>query len=133
VWLWQDDDAGMVTMAQLKAMGEALPEACVLHEQPSDLTSLICTSGSTGKPKAAVMTSRKFLDYQLRYMRGDFDPFVTYFNTVTDRKPTYSCFLSGGRCAMISCSANLFQDIRQISPTYVSATPRFWQVINARN
>lgn len=48
---------------------------------------------------------------------------------ISDREDVITCLISGGRVGICSNIANVFDDIKILSPSRISSTPRFWNGI----
>ncbi|KJE91167.1 hypothetical protein CAOG_02344 [Capsaspora owczarzaki ATCC 30864] len=105
-----------------------------IYAEPSAaLTALIHTSGSTGRPKGAMMTSRIWRGFIVHSSIHGNDPAVSItkdpLSHISDRQDVHGDLSHGYRIGILSSLANVFDDIRLLSPNYIASTPRMWNVL----
>lgn len=134
-------DPGVISLAELRRLGREhntrQPDELmhrVKQVKPEDLAILVYTSGTTGKPKGA-MHSHKGLVYTVRG-----------YNTLVaqDASDERMCFLplchiaermggeyfamyTGSKLNFVENPETVPENVREISPTVVTAVPRVWE------
>ncbi|KAH3745124.1 long-chain fatty-acid-CoA ligase FadD9 [Pelomyxa schiedti] len=103
-----------------------------VHRRPGDIVSIIYTSGSTGSPKGVPFYEKSLL-WVVQHGMFSFDPHVeALFASLVnsgDRKFFYRTICSGGRVGLVDKIDLLYDYLRVLGPTYMIATPRFYEVL----
>jgi long-chain acyl-CoA synthetase len=102
--------------------------------QPGDTAMIIYTSGTTGPPKGAMLSHRSIL-WQAEATRTIFaatpdDEVVSYlpFAHVYENLITvFGAVRSGYVVNFVESLDTLFQNLREVSPTYFASVPRIWE------
>ncbi|MEJ2190133.1 MAG: AMP-binding protein, partial [Acidobacteriota bacterium] len=96
-----------------------------------DLYTVIFTSGSTGSPKGYPVTRgrwREGMEYRANlwpYVVVSYQPFAL----AADRKAVWQVVLNGGRVGFARSGSLLFDDIREVRPTYFEGPPAIWNIV----
>lgn len=127
------DDFLKQGQAFLDAHPERLPAALAAVE-PDDTAMIIYTSGTTGPPKGAMLSHRNVLweiESILRSvpLRGDDEvvsylPFAHIFENFTS---VFWPVRLGMVVSFVESPDTLFQNMREVSPTYFGGPPRIWE------
>ena len=116
-----------------------LIEEIVEQGSGDDLAALVYTSGTTGLPKGA-MLSQRYVIFQLQlapdYVRlTAADEILTYLPLCHIAERVFSGWLPIAHGATISFAESpetVFQNLQELSPTYVFAVPRVWEKFYSR-
>lgn len=134
-------DAEVISLDALRAMGRqhALAHPHQLAErvqavQPEDLAILVYTSGTTGKPKGA-MHSHRGLVYTVRgnnalIPQGEADErmcFLPLCHIAERMGGQYFSMYTGTVLNFVENAETVPENIREVSPTVLSAVPRTWE------
>lgn len=103
----------------------------VRPDTDDDRYTVIFTSGSTGSPKGYPVTRRRWregMEYGANiwpYVVVSYQPFAL----AADRKAVWQIVLNGGRVGFARPGSLLFDDIREVRPTYFEGPPAIWGVV----
>jgi len=122
--------------------GEAHPgrvERIVSDGSPDDIAILVYTSGTTGLPKGA-MLSQRYAMYQMSlvpeyFAMGPDDELLTYLPLCHIAERVFSGMLPVACGATINFAESpetVFQNLVELSPTYLFAVPRVWEKFYSR-
>lgn len=121
----------LLCLSDLERLGEMVEDVEEVITGPDELETLVYTSGSTGIPKGAMFTAsswRSQLCHQ--WASSGIDTSVTW--SISDRKNDYRHLYYGGAVAIYNGNmARIFDDIAEIKPDQLNATPAFWNKIYA--
>jgi long-chain acyl-CoA synthetase len=102
--------------------------------EPDDTAMIIYTSGTTGPPKGAMLTHRNILwavDAALQSLPWNEDeevvsylPFAHIFENFTS---VFNAVRLGYVVNFVESPDTLFQNLREVSPTYFAGPPRIWE------
>ncbi|MGH7267550.1 MAG: AMP-dependent synthetase/ligase, partial [Candidatus Rokuibacteriota bacterium] len=102
--------------------------------QPEDAAMIIYTSGTTGPPKGAMLTHRNILWVQEAIAEAipldendevvSYLPFAHIFENYTS---VFSAVRRGYVVNFVESMDTLFQNVREVSPTYFAGPPRIWE------
>ena len=128
-------DAGA---AALQATASELEER-IEAGKGSDLAVLIYTSGTTGKPKGACV-SNNYLLFQMGMAPDPLpitadDEVLTYLPLCHAAERMISLCISLGHGQVLNfaeSSETVFQNIQELSPTFLFAVPRIWEKLYSR-
>jgi len=135
-------DAQVMSLEALREIGRAYASAHpgelerrVAARKPADLAILVYTSGTTGKPKGAMISHRNLV----HVVRG-YDAVLPRANATDERMcflplchiaervgGEYLALLSGGVLNFVENPDTVPENVREISPTVVTAVPRVWE------
>eukprot|EP00727_Mastigamoeba_balamuthi_P007334 m51a1_g3220 putative fatty-acid- ligase fadd9 (1567) ;mRNA; f:53840-61856 len=108
------------------------------HEwSPPDVVTVIftrrATHGTTGVPKGIARTDKIVREGLVWADPPTDDPYVSISKDslahLSDRENVYYTLINGGRVGLCPHIENVFEDIREFSPTSLVAVPRFWNVL----
>ena len=134
---------GAMTLDDLRARGEAIPEATVDERvaavSPDDVATLIYTSGTTGPPKGCILTHENFLaamrNYQERLdlLREDvpivFFMFLPLAHSLARIIEVLVLDVGGTLAFWEGRPEQLLTDLREARPTYLPSVPRIFEKI----
>ncbi len=119
------------------AFGEGHPRAVAERREslgPEDTAMIIYTSGTTGPPKGAMLSHRSILwvtDALLQVNPGGpEDEVVSYLPFAHIYENLISVFQAirlGSVVNFVESMDTLFQNMREVSPTYFGSVPRIWE------
>jgi long-chain acyl-CoA synthetase len=124
-------------LKQGKTFAEAHPGAVALRReqgQPSNTAMIIYTSGTTGPPKGAMLSHASILwgtaaAQQINPV-SEADEVVSYLPFAHVYENLISVFggvRAGYVVSFVESMDTLFQNLREISPTYFGSVPRIWE------
>ncbi len=101
---------------------------------PEDTAMMVYTSGTTGPPKGAMISHRNILEVarsfaEIHPARED-DEVISYLPLAHIYENLISVFRAigiGHAVNFIESPETLFQNLREISPTYFASVPRIWE------
>jgi long-chain acyl-CoA synthetase len=135
------DDPGIVSLDALRALGRAhrrehpgALDARIDALDPEALAILVYTSGTTGKPKGAMICHRSLVVSMRGYHRvlpqSERDErmcFLPLCHIAERMGGEYFGMYSGTKLNFVENPATVPENIREISPTVVTAVPRVWE------
>jgi long-chain acyl-CoA synthetase len=139
--LWGFDDPRVVFLGDFLRQGEAVPaaepgrvEARLAEVEPGDTAMIIYTSGTTGPPKGAMLShaSCLFMGESLleRNTAVEGDELVSYL-PLAHVYENLGSVLQHSRVGyvvnFVESMETLFQNLREVSPTYFASVPRIWE------
>jgi fatty acid CoA ligase FadD9 len=121
----------VLSMSDLERLGQNVEDAEMVITKPDELETLVYTSGSTGIPKGAMFSASAWKDQLCHhYATSDIERSVSW--SISDRKNDYRHLYYGGAVAIYNGDmSRIFEDISQIKPHQMNATPAFWNKIYA--
>jgi long-chain acyl-CoA synthetase len=109
-------------------------EECLAAIQPDDTAMIIYTSGTTGPPKGAMLSHQNILwttDALLKINPGrEDDEVISYLPFAHIYENLISVFQAlrvGYTVNFVESLDTLFQNLREVSPTYFASVPRIWE------
>ncbi len=139
--LWGFDDPRVVFFGDFLRQGDAFLdagagrfEARLAEVEPGDTAMIIYTSGTTGPPKGAMLShaSSLFMGESLleRNAAVEGDELVSYL-PLAHVYENLGSVLQHGRIGyvvnFVESLETLFQNLREVSPTYFASVPRVWE------
>ncbi len=139
--LWGFADERVVFFEDFLKQGQAaldrdpgLADARMAAIEPEDTAMIIYTSGTTGPPKGAMLSHRNILWLteafgQVNPGRAD-DEVVSYLPLAHIYENLVSVFQAirvGSVVNFVESLDTLFQNVREVSPTYFASVPRIWE------
>jgi len=135
------DDPWLISFAQLLELGEELdneqPELFLkeLWEgKPDDVALMLMTSGTTGEPKMVMLTYENFTDMAYKWLKtapigiGDNWISITPPAWIVDQMWGVGVTLCGGMTMNFpETFETVFEDFREIGPTVIITSSRFWE------
>jgi long-chain acyl-CoA synthetase len=119
------------------AFAEAHPGAVAERREairPEDTAMIIYTSGTTGPPKGAMLAHASVLAVTEAFQRvnptSERDEVVSYLPFAHIYENLVSVFgpaRTGGVVNFVESLDTLFQNLREVSPTYFASVPRIWE------
>ena len=114
-------------------------EECVSKGRSEDLAVLIYTSGTTGMPKGS-MLSHRYILFQMQLAPDYFpltekDEILTYLPLCHVAERVFSGWLPIAHGTTINFAESpetIFQNLQELSPTFVFAVPRVWEKFYSR-
>ena len=114
-------------------------EECVSNGRSEDLAVLIYTSGTTGMPKGS-MLSHRYILFQMQLAPDYFpltekDEILTYLPLCHVAERVFSGWLPIAHGTTINFAESpetIFQNLQELSPTFVFAVPRVWEKFYSR-
>ena len=114
-------------------------EECVSKGRSEDLAVLIYTSGTTGMPKGS-MLSHRYILFQMQLAPDYFpltekDEILTYLPLCHVAERIFSGWLPIAHGTTINFAESpetIFQNLQELSPTFVFAVPRVWEKFYSR-
>lgn len=140
------DDPLVVPLERLQATGRAAMadhaaeiDARIAAGRSTDTAVLIYTSGTTGKPKGACVP-HSYLLFQMGAAPdplpiGPDDEILTYLPLCHAAERMVSLCMSLGHGQVLNfaeSSETVFQNIQELSPTFLFAVPRIWEKLYSR-
>jgi long-chain acyl-CoA synthetase len=106
---------------------------------PDDLAILVYTSGTTGPPKGVMQSHRSTLGglapFKTAFTWSEDDEVVAYMplSHIAERINSFLLGMVHGYTAnFIEKPETLFQDLKEVSPTFFLSVPRTWEKFKAR-
>ena len=139
LWGFTDDRVTFLTdfVKQGTAFAEAQPAAAAERRaaiDPDDTAMIIYTSGTTGPPKGAMLSHRSILWVTAAFLDinrvGPEDEVVSYLPFAHIYENLISVFGAlrvGYVVNFVESLDTLFQNLREVSPTYFASVPRIWE------
>ena len=135
------DDPWLISFAQLLELGEELdneqPELFLkeLWEgKPDDVALMLMTSGTTGEPKMVMLTYENFTDMAYKWLKtapigiGDNWISITPPAWIVDQMWGVGVTLCGGMTMNFpETFETVVEDFREIGPTVIITSSRFWE------
>ena len=114
-------------------------EECVSKGRSEDLAVLIYTSGTTGMPKGS-MLSHRYILFQMQLAPDYFpltekDEILTYLPLCHVAERIFSSWLPIAHGTTINFAESpetIFQNLQELSPTFIFAVPRVWEKFYSR-
>jgi len=125
------DGPVVLSLSDLERLGQNVQDPPMVITKPSELETLVYTSGSTGLPKGAMFTADAWKN-QLCHQNAstNIDKSVSW--SISDRKNDFRHLYYGGAVAIYNGDmSRIFDDICEIRPHQMNATPAFWNKIYA--
>jgi fatty acid CoA ligase FadD9 len=121
----------LLSLADLERLGQNVEEPVEVITKPDELETLVYTSGSTGIPKGAMFSASAWHGQLCHhYAPTTIQKSVSW--SISDRKNDYRHLYYGGAVAIYNGDmARIFEDISEIRPHQMNATPAFWNKIYA--
>jgi len=140
------DDPWLISFAQLLELGEELdneqPELFLkeLWEgKPDDVALMLMTSGTTGEPKMVMLTYENFTDMAYKWLKtapigiGDNWISITPPAWIVDQMWGVGVTLCGGMTMNFpETFETVVEDFREIGPTVIITSSRFWEDLASR-
>ncbi|MEQ9138565.1 MAG: AMP-binding protein [Thalassobaculum sp.] len=139
------DDPRVLDLAVLEQRGEALHKAdpaafdAMVEATSGDAVAILCTtSGTTSNPKLAMLSGSRFIRHVITYLKADpkdhTDEYVSVLPLPWIMEQIYC--LGFGQIARMTVNFpesqdTMFQDLREIGPTFLLLAPRLWEQIAA--
>ena len=119
------------------AFAEAHPGAVAERRAaiaPEDTAMVIYTSGTTGPPKGAMLCHRSIVWVTEAFREvnplGPDDDVVSYLpfaHVYENLVSVFGAIYNGYVVSFVESMATLFQNLREVSPTYFASVPRIWE------
>lgn len=121
----------VLCISDLERLGQHVATPKEVITGPDELETLVYTSGSTGIPKGAMFTAKAWHGQLChKWASAGVDTSVTW--SISDRKNDYRHLYYGGCVAIYNGEmSRIFEDISEIKPHQLNATPAFWNKIYA--
>lgn len=103
---------------------------------PDDVAMIIYTSGTTGPPKGAMLSHRSILwvtEAALRVNPGLLTPddevlsYLPFAHVFENLISVFQAIRTGYVVNFVESLETLFQNLREVSPTYFASVPRIWE------
>jgi long-chain acyl-CoA synthetase len=135
------DDSGVISLEDLRVLGRQYlagePDAVrrrMQNVRPTDLAILVYTSGTTGKPKGAMHSHRGIVHTVRGYnslipQREDDERmcFLPLCHIAERVGGEYFALYTGARLNFVENPDTVPENVREISPTVMTAVPRVWE------
>ncbi|HZY04293.1 MAG TPA: AMP-binding protein [Anaeromyxobacteraceae bacterium] len=139
--LWGFDDPRVVFLGAFLKEGEALlsadpgrVEARLAEVEPGDTAMIIYTSGTTGPPKGAMLSHRNCLfmgESLLERNAADVSDELVSYLPLAHVYENLGSVMQHARIGyvvnFVESMDTLFQNLREVSPTYFASVPRIWE------
>ena len=139
--LWGFSDPRVVLFDDFVKEGDALRaseparlDAALARVEPGDTAMIIYTSGTTGNPKGAMLSHRGtlFMSESLQDANGvrEDDELVSYLplaHVYENLGSVMQHLRTGYVVSFVESLDTLFQNLREVSPTYFASVPRIWE------
>ena len=121
----------LLCLSDLERLGEMVEDVEEVITGEDELETLVYTSGSTGIPKGAMFTAKAWRSQLChKWASSGIDVSVTW--SISDRKNDFRHLYYGGAVAIYNGNmARIFDDIAEVKPDQLNATPAFWNKIYA--
>jgi long-chain acyl-CoA synthetase len=131
---------GALSLAQLRAAGEDVPEGTVDERVagtgPEDLATLVYTSGTTGPPKGCMLTHENWTNAvdmyvdALKLRGGSFFLFLPLAHVMARITQMFTLDIGATLIFWQRDPASLLDDLRDANPTHFAAVPRLFEKIH---
>lgn len=121
----------VLCLSDLEQIGAHLVLPTIIPTPAHELESIIFTSGSTGLPKGAMFSAANWRTQMIaKHAPATIERTVTW--SVSDRVNDLRTMFFGGAVGIYSGEIeNLFQDIAEVRPHQLNATPAFWNKLHS--
>ena len=136
-----NDDKWLISFAQLLELGKKLDKEQpdlfnkeLMQGKPNDVALMLMTSGTTGEPKLTMLSYANFTDMARKWINADNlrigDNWISITPTawIVDQMWGAGITLSGGMVMNFpETQETVMEDFREIGPTVIITSSRFWE------